>query len=351
MNERAVIVFATFGLSLIGLFVLSPWSEKQFEDFVSLDKEVLDLGEIVRFKKGEGAFSITNRTVTPIRYRLSADCLCTRLNPREGMLQPRSSQTVVVSYSPKSISDRDFSRKQESADVVLNIVAGDVSLSKFLGVRATVLIPLTVAPHLLHISSDAMRESFFDIAFSVAQDVESVRLVRGPSFSVDSKLGPIDPELRVVNLRGSYDLAPGAYQDSFELQFTLNPSQQKRDQTFNLNLPVTVEIRPAYTFSMPLLAMVAGDRLEFTVMPREGISSVEVTCVSTQSENIELDRTAENSVRVVCLEKSTGLLPVAGHVETELRCTNTDGRVEFFKDYLPFVISERSSEESHERVE
>ncbi len=179
MNERAVIVFATFGLSLIGLFVLSPWSEKQFEDFVSLDKEVLNLGEIVRFKKGEGTFSITNRTATAIRYRLSADCLCTRLNPREGMLQPRSSQTVVVSYSPKSISDRDFSRKQESADVVLNISAGDVSISKFVGVRATVLIPLTVDPQLLHITSDAMRQSFFDIAFSVAQDVESVRLVGG----------------------------------------------------------------------------------------------------------------------------------------------------------------------------
>ncbi len=196
-----------------------------------------------------------------------------------------------------------------------------------------------------------MRQSYFDIGLSIAQDVESVRLVRGPSFSADCDLASIDPKLRVMNLRGSYDLAPGVHQDSFELQFALHPSKEKEDQTFNLNLPVTFEVRPVYTFSMPLLAMVAGDRMEFKVLPREGIADVEITNVSTQSENIELYTTVQNSVRVVCLEKSTELLPVAGHVEMELRCTNSAGRVEFFTDFLPFVVSERSSDENRERVE
>ncbi len=44
MNERAVIVFATFGISLISLFAISPWSEKQFDDFVGLDTE--DTGQL-----------------------------------------------------------------------------------------------------------------------------------------------------------------------------------------------------------------------------------------------------------------------------------------------------------------
>jgi len=48
------VFFAAVGLSLLFCLSISPWREKQFDDFVAISSTSVDLGQVVCFEKANG---------------------------------------------------------------------------------------------------------------------------------------------------------------------------------------------------------------------------------------------------------------------------------------------------------
>ena len=131
------VFFAAVGLSLLFCFSMSPWREKQFDDFVAISSTSVDLGQVVCFEKANGEFTLTNLTSAPIPFRVAADCSCTTIASPSGVIEPSAAHVVKFTYSPKSIAALASSIHKEGSDITVSLAASQ-SYRSFLLTRIAI---------------------------------------------------------------------------------------------------------------------------------------------------------------------------------------------------------------------
>jgi len=317
------------------LFFFYPFREKQFDDFVQLSVSKIELGKIACSEQGTGEFSLTNRTKQKIPFRLDADCSCTTLEPKSGVLEPLSTARVQVKYKPKSIASSDSSLHQEGSDITINLLGNDRRLVRFIGVRAQTLFPAVFDSHGLRSTVEPFKPSQFSSVLTIAKDVDSVQLKSKPEFLDSLELIRNGTQ---VELRGQVNQFPGVQQGELEIEFVI------RDVAIpvSLRLPVWINVENPYRIESQTLAFQPGSVRTIKVAPRFDVAKVAFVKIDSDSTMVSarIEGLDSQSAAILCGEKGQVDFPVIGRLDGVVRVTRRSGEELLFNEVLPFVISE-----------
>lgn len=330
--ERIGFFFAAVGLSLLGCFLFSPWREKQFDDYVAISTNPVELGQVACFQKAHGEFTLTNLSNDRIPFKVNADCSCTSLETTSGFLEPRSKQLVKFSYTPKSVASPDTSIRQEGSDITVSLLAKDNKLSKLVAVRADGVFPLIMDSFRLSSSVEPLRLSEVVIPFSVAKDVKNVRMVSAPSFLSESRVGETGGAMAfLANIEMPIGTNKGHVVLEIDVENVIKPVR--------MELPIAVIVEKPYAFSSDVLSLSPNSSFLMEVRPKFGALRSEFIRVETECPLLTTIVDG-HSVTISCASGNEVLLPITGRLGVSIRTVFPDGRELMTDDDLPFTVSE-----------
>ncbi|MCY3009389.1 MAG: hypothetical protein NTY42_06085 [Planctomycetota bacterium] len=331
-TERIGLFFGVAGLSLLGCFLISPWREKQFEDYAAISSDPVQLGQVACFQKATGEFTLTNLSSDRIPFTINADCSCTSLETTSGILEPRSKHLVKFSYSPKSVAVIESSIRPEESDITVSLLAKGNRFSKLVAVRAEGVFPLMIDSFSLTASVEPLRVSEVVVPFSVAKDVKHVRLVSAPDFLKGSR---VSGAIGTIDFLASIEMPSGTHLGPVVLEFDVkNVAEPVR-----IDLPIAVIVEKPYSFSSDVLSLSPNNSTRMEVRPRFGAMFSEFIKVETDCELLTTIIRGD-SVTISCASSSNVLLPITGRLRTSIRSRYSDGREVTTDDDLPFTVSE-----------
>lgn len=332
--ERLSIVFAAIGISLLGCFLYSPWSENQFDDYVAISSNPVDIGQIACFEKGQGEFTLTNRTKLPMPYRLKADCSCTRLPTTTGIIEPKGEQVVQFTYTPKSKAKLDSSLQQESSDVVITLVADGALFSKIVEINAQGVFPLLLDPQGLSNVVEPFRASEVAVPLAIAKDVKNVKLISAPSFLTESRIEQADG---LSTFRANIEMPIGIHRGPVALELTVgNVSKPVR-----IVLPIAVVVEKPYAFSTDICALRANSECVIEVRPEFGALRSSFVTVESECRQLtaQIQEGSPNAIKLVCTASDDAQLPITGRIHVSVQSTDAEGRELTTEDEIPVVLS------------
>lgn len=333
-SERLSFVFAAIGISLLGCFWFSPWRENQFDDYVSISSNPVELGQVLCFEKGHGEIALTNLSSLPIPFRVNADCSCTSLDLTSGVIEPRAKQVVKFTYSPKSIAKLDSSIQPESSDVVVSLLVNETKLSRIVGISALGVFPLIMDPYELSQVVEPFRASEVVVPFGIAKDVQNVRLISAPAFLTETR---IEETEGLSTFRANIEMPIGTHTGPIVLKLAVD----KVDKAVRIELPLAVVVQKPYAFSTDVCAVTSNSEFVLEVRPKFGALYSEFTAAKSECPHLtaKIEESSSNLLKLICSSSNDAQLPITGRVRVSVRSTDAEGHELTTQDEIPVVIS------------